>query len=377
MSHLIDSYKLISQKLKKKKFPMRKPNYSEAVDQYTQVMNSFKREGNNIYAAFCCLSIGRCEQAIKASSSAEASCYIDAGYLIWENEIATNESEIISFEENIPEAINCYLLAIKIYQNYKRFSIMGTLYFEMASILKRLNKLEEGAEYFQKAAEIQRTESPISAINSLKEAAYCKIMEWDYKGACDYLDLIVNIAGETTQPLESRMNQLSLLNTTTNSSFDQINNNSNHNNFFNNTTNNNNNNNTNGTNNNNTNGNNINSNINNNTILPSSVSMSLYPFILIETRVSLFLLYILQDSFSKSQAQLSKLVNDINEQHAQYSAGSELSEETIAILNNLLIACERKEVNGLPAIQRELWSSLNDVQNDILQRIWCANKMLL
>ncbi|EGC32313.1 hypothetical protein DICPUDRAFT_38570 [Dictyostelium purpureum] len=369
MSHLIDSYKLISAKLKKKKFPMRKPNYGEAIDQFTQVMNSFKREGNNIYAAFCCLSISRCEQAIKSSSSAEASCYIDAGYLIWENEIQTSETEIISFEENIPEAINCYLLAIKIYQNYKRFSIMGTLYFEMATILKKLNKLEEAAENFQKAAEIQRTESPISSINSLKEAAYCKVMEWDYKGACDYLDMIVTIASETTQPLESRMNQLSLF---SNSEDSIINNNNNNNssniNSINSFYNNNNNN------------NNFSSssstiNINNNTILPSSVSISLYPFLLIESRVSLFLLYILQDSFPKAQAQLSKLVTDINDQ--QYGTGSELSEETIAILNNLFIACERKEVNGLPAIQRELWSSLNDLQNDILQRIWCANKMLV
>eukprot|EP01132_Coremiostelium_polycephalum_P009386 gene9386-11531_t len=275
---------------------MRKPNYGEAIEQYTQVMNSFKREGNHIYAAFCCLAIGRCEQAIKNSSSAEASCYIDSGYLIWENEIQSSETDIVSFEENISEAINCYLLAIKIYQNYKRFSIMGTLYHEMASILKKLNKLEEAAEYFQKAAEIQRTESPISSINSLKEATYCKIMEWDYKGACDYLELIVTITTETNTPLE------------------------------------------------------------------------------IEARVSLILLYILQNLFLKSQTQLGKLVNDINDLEGQ---SSDLTEETIALLNNLLVACERKEIAGLQAIQRELWSSLNDMQNDILQRIWCANKMLV
>ncbi|KYR02666.1 hypothetical protein DLAC_00121 [Tieghemostelium lacteum] len=338
MSHLIDSYKLISSKVKKKKFSVRKPNYGEAIEQLTQVMNSFKREGNGLYAAFCCLAIGRCEQAIKLSSSAEASCYIDSGYLIWENEIQSFEDDLISFEENIPEAINCYLLAIKVYQNYKRFSIMATLYYEMASILKKLSKYEQGAEYFQKAAELQRTESPISSIYSLKEACYCKIMESDYKGACDYLDLIITIINETT-PLETKIN----LNNSTGS----------------------------------TNNNNSLSQINNNGIGDaqlSNISLSLFPYLLIETRVSLVLLLILQDSFLKSQAQLSKLVNDINDQEGQ---STDHTEETVSLLNNLLISCERKEINDLQAIQRELWSSLNDIQNDILQRIWVANKILI
>ncbi|EFA82966.1 hypothetical protein PPL_03744 [Heterostelium album PN500] len=321
MSHLIDSYKLISNKLKKKKFPLRKPNYAEAIDQYAQIMNSFKREGNLMYAAFCCLSIGRCEQAIKNSSSAEASCFIDSGYLIWENEIKAFDNDYISFEENVTEAINCYLLAIK------RFSIMGTLFFELATILKKLRKYEESAEYFNKAAEIMRTESPITAINSLKEAIQCKILECDYKGACDLLDTIVTIALES-MPQENRLNQTIMVN------HEQYENHR----------------------------------------VPSSISLSLYPYALIEARVSLILLYILQDSFLKSQSHLGKLVNDINDNEGQ---SSDLTDETIALLNNLLMACERKEINGLQAIQRELWSSLTDMQNDILQRIWCANKMLL
>eukprot|EP01133_Synstelium_polycarpum_P006615 gene6615-7688_t len=199
---------------------MRKPNYGEAVDQYTQIMNSFKREGNNMYAAFCCLSIGRCEQAIKANSSAEASCYIDSGYLLWETEVLAAETDEISFEENITEAINCYLLAIK-----------------------KLRKYEESSDYYHKAAEIMRTESPISAINSLKEATTCKILESDYKGACDYLDLIVTIASES----------------------------------------------------------------------------------------------IPQDAFLKSQAHLGKLVNDINDQEGQ---SSDLTDETIDLLNNLLVCAK-------------------------------------
>ncbi|GAM25718.1 hypothetical protein SAMD00019534_088930, partial [Acytostelium subglobosum LB1] len=335
MSHLIDSYRLISSKLKKKKFPMRKPNYSEAIDQYAQIMNSFKREGNLMYAAFCCLSIGRCEQAIKNASSAEASCYIDSGYLMWESELRSYEDDFISFEENVTEAINCYLLAIKIYQNYKRFSIMGTLFFELASILKRLNKYEEAAEYFHKASEIMRTESPITAINALKEATKCKILECDYKGACDLLDGMVAIATEsiqqdkrTAQVLANQVEQHQLQQQYHSYPLSAS----------------------------------------------SSLSLSLYPYALIEARVSLILLYILQDNFLKSQSHLGKLVNDITEHEGQ---SSDLTEESIALLNNLLMACERKETNGLQAIQRELWSSLSDVQNDILQKIWCANKMLL
>jgi hypothetical protein len=43
---------------------------------------------------------------------------------------------LFGYEEALHEAINCYMLAIKIYTEQKRFTLVAALYNEMAGVLK-------------------------------------------------------------------------------------------------------------------------------------------------------------------------------------------------------------------------------------------------
>jgi hypothetical protein len=58
---------------------LRKPNYGEALDTLQQLIGFLKREkSNHHYAAFCCLAVARCEQALK-NTTMEAAALVDAG----------------------------------------------------------------------------------------------------------------------------------------------------------------------------------------------------------------------------------------------------------------------------------------------------------
>lgn len=71
-----DSYQKIASKLKKRF--MRKPNFNEGSEEFEELMKSLNRQGNHQYAAFCCLALARCEQALQ-DSGAEASSLVEAG----------------------------------------------------------------------------------------------------------------------------------------------------------------------------------------------------------------------------------------------------------------------------------------------------------
>eukprot|EP01098_Paradermamoeba_levis_P016646 TRINITY_DN908_c0_g1_i1.p1 TRINITY_DN908_c0_g1~~TRINITY_DN908_c0_g1_i1.p1 ORF type:complete len:314 (+),score=78.92 TRINITY_DN908_c0_g1_i1:117-1058(+) len=198
LNDYLEAYKIIEQKLKKKF--LRKPNVLDSLTQLTQIINSLKRKGNFQYAAFCCLAVARCEQALR-NQYKEAMYLVEAGYYFWEAELDINQNNSIGFEENLTEAISCYLLAIKIYLDQKMFSSAAAHYFEMASILLGLEKPVEASEYFNKAAQIQEREQCIlSALISLHHSVDCYLLQVDYKNACDTLNKIIALSSAGYNP---------------------------------------------------------------------------------------------------------------------------------------------------------------------------------
>lgn len=58
---------------------IRKPNYGEAIESLQHLSSQLKREKyNHSYAALCCLSIARCEQAIR-TSTLSAAAHVESG----------------------------------------------------------------------------------------------------------------------------------------------------------------------------------------------------------------------------------------------------------------------------------------------------------
>jgi hypothetical protein len=72
-----------------------------------------KRDGDHQFAAFCCLAVARCHQALR-NSTLEALSLMDAGHIFWKNEKEIASVNYFGFHENAEEAQHCYLLAIKV-----------------------------------------------------------------------------------------------------------------------------------------------------------------------------------------------------------------------------------------------------------------------
>lgn len=134
------------------------------------------------------------------------------------------ECSRLEFEEDVAEAISCYLLAIKVsgtmlcilflinflklYRSIKRNSYAASMYQELADFLKELRKFGEAAHYFRQAAELFQQDSPLAAISSLQEATECHVKQsiyfllWelteigDFKSACHVLVWIIKLASE-------------------------------------------------------------------------------------------------------------------------------------------------------------------------------------
>eukprot|EP01102_Stenamoeba_stenopodia_P019441 TRINITY_DN7341_c0_g1_i1.p1 TRINITY_DN7341_c0_g1~~TRINITY_DN7341_c0_g1_i1.p1 ORF type:complete len:316 (-),score=73.36 TRINITY_DN7341_c0_g1_i1:34-981(-) len=299
MEGFIESYKRLIAKLKKKKI-FRKPVYGDSIDEFAQLLATVKRSGSHQYVAFCNLAVARAEQSLK-NYNKEASNLVDAGTIFWELEQQERTSMAVAgFEEYATEAINCYLLAIKIHIEQKRHSLACTLYFEMAQALKSMNKLLEAAEYFKKAAELQEKDCPINALSTFQEALHCNLLQRDYLSACELLNTMIQLA--------SKKSLLSNLSTGTDG-----------NNYY-----------------------------------------SVYVNTIVNCRITLLLLYIVQREFEKANNNIESLV-----EYCKATSINTADGEVFSILRDLMSACDSRDIHCLDEICEEVWSLLTPEQHEI------------
>jgi len=311
---------------------MRKPNLGEAVTQFTQLSHSFRHEGSPHYSAFCSLAVARCEQAMHGNSSQEAGHYYDAGTTLWDVASNCETKDYTGTDDDVTEAINCYLLAIKIYVSHQRYGIAGQLYSEMGTYLSKMGNDSLAAEFTAQSALLRQRDSPMTAARLWYDTANHRIEAQDYKLACECLNNCIKILNSVmrTPSQPSVPNQASATTLAVNVTAAQ------------------------------------------NSLTPAgenNVSISTPSQMLLETRISLILLHILQDLFLSAKDSIGKLVLD--------DGTGESSDDVITLLQTLMTACERREVSGLYVIQRELWHSLTPIQNELLYSIISAYTQLL
>ena len=76
---------------------------------YTQLSKALSKAGNNAHAAFYCKAAARCERALE-DPTAEADILVHGAQLFMMAEVENQDLDFGSFEENLTEAIECYLL---------------------------------------------------------------------------------------------------------------------------------------------------------------------------------------------------------------------------------------------------------------------------
>ncbi|KAH3760112.1 factor VIII intron 22 protein [Pelomyxa schiedti] len=305
-----------------KKGLLHRPNYGQLISGWTSLSGAFRREGNHQMAALSHLSVAKCEHALK-DNTLEASAYVEAGHCFWSLAFEMHEAGTLSFNENVTEAINCYMLAIEIYASSSpaQKSLAASLYFEIGFNLKKLGRYSEASRYFQCAADLQQFQDEIlPAVNSLQSMLGCCILSRDYKTACFVLTWIIKLASEGPD-----LNDIDNFDSGRQCST---------------------------------------------TSTPSSVLV--YPALLVEARISLVLLLILQRDLGQARDYISKLPEDAVHTHkgtAQAAPLPQTAHLAITLLQDLVSACEHKDSVALQQIQWELWGMLTPPQNEFLHRI--------
>ncbi len=187
---VLQNYRAIGNKLKKRL--LKKPNYSEASDQYSTLTKVLQHQDCPQYAGFCCIAKAHCESALN-NPVGETSALVQAARLFFDAEKQNVDVKCPALEEHLTEAIHCFNQAIKIHKREGQHPLAAMLSLEVAKKLIDIGKTQEASEHFIRAAEIQKQYSIIDYLQSLREAATCKCISGEYHSALKLLTEISTV----------------------------------------------------------------------------------------------------------------------------------------------------------------------------------------
>lgn len=168
---VLGQYRAIASKLKRRF--LKKPNVSEASDQFGSLAKELKRQDCPQYAGFCSLAKARCENTL-SNATGEVEALTEAARLFLEAEKNCAELRCPAFEEHLTEAIHLFNQAIKTHCAQGNSALGACLCLEIGDALRHMNRPHEAMVHYQHAAELQH-QNPIDAIQSMTLVASCKI----------------------------------------------------------------------------------------------------------------------------------------------------------------------------------------------------------
>jgi len=189
----LTEYRNISNKLKKR-FLGRRPNVSEASEQFRSLAKRLNDNEEPQYAAYCHLAIGRCEQSV-GNSPGEIEAITAAARSFLKSEFEVHNLRNPSFEFQLTAAVSCYTTAAKLQEDQGRQQLAAGLYNELGQAYWKMNRPVEALPYFQKAV-ILLENDVLSVMNAKLSVASCFIAIPDYHNALLVLSDIANIATE-------------------------------------------------------------------------------------------------------------------------------------------------------------------------------------
>ena len=168
---VLGQYRAITSKLKRRF--LKKPNVSEASDQFGSLAKELKRQDCPQYAGFCSLAKARCENTL-SNATGEVEALTEAARLFLEAEKNCVELRCPAFEEHLTEAIHLFNQAIKTHCAQGNSALGACLCLEIGDALRHMNRPHEAMVHYQHAAELQH-QNPIDALQSMTLVASCKI----------------------------------------------------------------------------------------------------------------------------------------------------------------------------------------------------------
>jgi tetratricopeptide (TPR) repeat protein len=198
--------------LKKRLF--KKIDYTSSADQFLELGNSMRREGNAPNAALCFMSAAQCYRATKDLMK-DAYYESEAGRLFWKTQLESEQSDPLGLiggyeaplRELVPEAEDCYITAIETYLGMGEYNMASSLYSELAANVYALGRKEQACIYYEKAAQLVERDSPHLAAACIEQAISCKVEIGDFESAHEASNLCLGtapIAMPFTQRNQSR-----------------------------------------------------------------------------------------------------------------------------------------------------------------------------
>lgn len=189
----LTEYRNISNKLKKR-FLGRRPNVSEASEQFRQLGKRLEDSEEPQYAAFCHLATGRCEQTI-GNSPGEIEAITAGARSFLKSEMDVYNLRSHSFEFQLTAAVSCYIQAAKLQEEQGRAQMAGGLYMELAEAFWRMKRPIEALPHYQRAASLFGSDI-VCVISAKLKVASCYIATPDYHNALLVLSEVASLTSE-------------------------------------------------------------------------------------------------------------------------------------------------------------------------------------
>jgi len=193
----LTEYRNISNKLKKRF--LRRPNVSEASEQFRGLAKRLEDNEEPQYAAYCHLATGRCEATV-GNNPGEIEAVTAAARSFLKSEIEIQTLKNPSFEFQLTSAVSCYSQAAKLQEDQGRPQLAGSLNMELADALWELRRPSEALPYYQRAGDLFEKDI-LDVIQAKLKVVACHVKTLDFHNALLVLSDLANLA-ELNEPLE-------------------------------------------------------------------------------------------------------------------------------------------------------------------------------
>ncbi|XP_053129232.1 40-kDa huntingtin-associated protein-like [Hemicordylus capensis] len=178
-------YRLVSAKLRRRF--LRKPNVSEAAEQFAALARELRAQESLPYAAWCQLAVARCAQSL-GHAPGEAAALGEAArlWLRHERELRARQGGPpgLGLAEHLPAAQSCVAFGARLRLELGQPALAAGLWLELGAELRAAGEPGQAVPALLRAAELLAAAPlPLEALRCLRHVASCLLLGRDYDGA--------------------------------------------------------------------------------------------------------------------------------------------------------------------------------------------------
>ncbi|XP_048371000.1 40-kDa huntingtin-associated protein-like [Sphaerodactylus townsendi] len=182
-SDFLTRYRLVSAKLRRRF--LRKPNVSEAAEQFSALARELRAQESLPYAAWCQLAVARCAQSL-GHAAGEAAALGEAArlWLRQERELRLRQGPGLGLAEHLPAAQSCVAFGARLRLELGQPALAAGLWLELGDELRAASEPGQAVPALLRAADLlAAAHLPLEAVRCLRDVASCLLLCRDHDGA--------------------------------------------------------------------------------------------------------------------------------------------------------------------------------------------------